>query len=1305
MSLLRSTKFVRYFTGAARTLLINSAKTAETNVFNNHRLLGATNSIFLKDYSTSKKSERLEPLLQRLDSEVRRYGRITKRDIDEVFDEIRVKNDITSSQSLLVIRCCGELVPEELPEQRTLLVQKIWNVLTERGVPMDVSHYNALLRVYLENEHPFSPAQFLEEMEKKGLQPNRVTYQRLMWRYCQEGDVDGATKVLEKMRELNMPVSEQVLNALVMGHAFHGDTEGAKAVLETMAGAGLKPSNQTFALLACGYAKHGDIAGIENVIAMAEDKDSYLTDKDLLDVIEHLANGGHKDKVEQILSHLRKGAGFNQDICNLILRLLNKGHDDTAKLMLSIMSKSNNVEDTMFKGAFYVKQLVKLNRPTNLVIASCRELQDEGLIPKALYIAAEVALQQGRVELARTLLRELKKDGMEMRQHYYWPILAQKGKEGDEEGLIQTIREMCDENLIPSGEALRDYILPYLIEKDTPQNVIVKLQIANVPVAHCARNLITELLYMGNISQAAQIALQYRPRGGFSLISGSLVNALNKTKDIESFVKIVHVLSVSPPLQTDEDSPESSTGDISNDVGPIIKSAIKNLKTPELCETLLEAILSRGIKISERSAEEIEQYLGNNMTTNISQLLLKLTSPDLECVPIENSKLNNVNRKLKSKDLEQIIKKTIEKGGNITRLQKQLLVAYIDENNVEKLESYIEELRKSNFDITTSTQLKIFECYAENDNIEKADEELKNIISKDPEFVLSRYKKIVLAHALVRANRYEEAIQFLKDNKPTDDNSPTFLLNSKCWQMLNTLVDQKDVTKVKELTEVLINNNYILPTNVLLGPMIKVHIVNDDLESALNEFEYCCKQYRSTPWKGELMKTLIMKESANKLQWLADLSTQIHGEINILHDLVLAFVECGRLRQARRILETPGLLTRQRRLNDACERYVEEGKSEYLEGLLEATRDLSVVDRSNIFYHLLVTYCKANETDKALGLWTVLQEEGEIPSEQFLVTLGNYLKSKKIEVPFIIPEEKTAKNKVKTSIVAKEKLTPKQPEKPTKQDLTNQLEKMINDGHLTRAVEFAIICIKKGNKPRSSILKYLLKQLAMEGNVEAVEQFGKCLDDDMKKDVTYNDKHTLAVFKKGNGEQHIDNLLVAIEKCENNDDLKIALKAFPRSTALASAVNNEELAKKCQRITEIAASKGALLPANLLWLEYLIAGKNIEAESIWNNCLKDSEIIVYRRLLQEAHLKRDFKLIEALLSYLKRNPKIQPSALGNVYSRYINLHLVDNNIDEAKSLLDQALRSGIQNEHLNKSSLSRLKEKLEAAGKDFEYSF
>lgn len=67
----------------------------------------------------------------------------------------------------------GNLVPEELPEVRTALVQEIWRTLNNLNVPMDVSHYNALLRVYLENEHPFSPTEFLADLESKGVEPNR----------------------------------------------------------------------------------------------------------------------------------------------------------------------------------------------------------------------------------------------------------------------------------------------------------------------------------------------------------------------------------------------------------------------------------------------------------------------------------------------------------------------------------------------------------------------------------------------------------------------------------------------------------------------------------------------------------------------------------------------------------------------------------------------------------------------------------------------------------------------------------------------------------------------------------------------------------------------------------------------------------------------------------------------------------------------------------------------------------------------------------------------------------------------------
>lgn len=50
----------------------------------------------------------------------------------------------------------------------------------------------------------------------------RVTYQRLISRYCQEGNIDGATRILEFMRAKKLPLNEHVFNALIMGHSVAG---------------------------------------------------------------------------------------------------------------------------------------------------------------------------------------------------------------------------------------------------------------------------------------------------------------------------------------------------------------------------------------------------------------------------------------------------------------------------------------------------------------------------------------------------------------------------------------------------------------------------------------------------------------------------------------------------------------------------------------------------------------------------------------------------------------------------------------------------------------------------------------------------------------------------------------------------------------------------------------------------------------------------------------------------------------------------------------------------------------------------
>lgn len=76
-----------------------------------------------------------------------------------------------------------------------------------------------------------------------------------------------------------------------------------------------------------------------------------------------------------------------------------------------------------------------------------------------------------------------------------------------------------------------------------------------------------------------------------------------------------------------------------------------------------------------------------------------------------------------------------------------------------------------------------------------------------------------------------------------------------------------------------------------------------DLDGALNYLAQCASQYRCTPYKQQLTVLLIEQEDSDALQRLLDLSIRIHGEANSIVDLAIGFLECDRLREAKKVLE------------------------------------------------------------------------------------------------------------------------------------------------------------------------------------------------------------------------------------------------------------------------------------------------------------------------------------------------------------------------------------------------------------------
>lgn len=178
-------------------------------------------------------------------------------------------DSITSQTALLMIRCCGNLLLELKPEDRIKFTNELWNLFTSKNSHLDISHYNALLKVHLENGYQFDPTLILATLEQKGIPPNRVTYQRLAAFYCQKGDIEGATKILEFMRVKDIPVNETVFNVLIQGYARANDMENAEGVLEMMRSSKLEPSSASYRTLLEAFAERGDTASMQRIMVVS----------------------------------------------------------------------------------------------------------------------------------------------------------------------------------------------------------------------------------------------------------------------------------------------------------------------------------------------------------------------------------------------------------------------------------------------------------------------------------------------------------------------------------------------------------------------------------------------------------------------------------------------------------------------------------------------------------------------------------------------------------------------------------------------------------------------------------------------------------------------------------------------------------------------------------------------------------------------------------------------------------------------------------------------------------------------------
>ncbi|KAG5675530.1 hypothetical protein PVAND_005426 [Polypedilum vanderplanki] len=1359
MAFLRSQKFFRFLSVGKNIINFREYDVAHQIQPTNACICSSKN---FATASAIKSNQTLDSHLKRLDQDVRKSGRISRRDLEEILEEIRSNKTPTSSQSLLVIRCCGQLVPEEKPEIRTQIVQEIWKTLSNLNVPMDISHYNALLRVYLENEYDFSPTEFLTELQSKGVEPNRVTYQRLISRYCQQGDIDGATQILEFMREKQLPVNENVFNALIMGHSNADDIESAAGILGVMTQAGLEPSADTYTTLLCGFAKKGDVDSINKYIELCGQKEIHLLDKDYLEVAYALAINGHESKITSILKNLNKSFGYNQDAVNVILRLVNKGKIEAAMEILKTMPRSTNSDgESTDAGSFLIRQMIKADRTTEQVLTICNELENSKLHSKPMIIALEESLREGKLEVAKNLMIKLKESDFEIRQHYFWPLFAAAQNEKE---ILEVIQFMSKEfNMDLHGQTIRDYIIPKL-QNQNYEKMVVTLRNMGVTLATACTCVAYTAVKKDDLAGAARIMRSCDAYFSPALFRRPVLFALIAKKDFDSYTKILRSIYENVPrLKTlnskqrqeaeadnneggaiADESAESKIEQLQADIlGSFVVDAVINIRHENLeaLTKILEGLVNEGLTISSQKAEIIQERVGEKMTNEISTLLGKLTSGELEPVPFEKRQIKmSSSGVMSTESLERLITRLEEKGENTKGMKKQLLIQLIRSKNIEKTEQMIEKLKAEGYTLTNGVYALLFELYAISDKTDDAIKIFNQIKDDDKEFSLDDNKIIKLVQAYVNTNKVDEAIKFLEINKrETIPDSNSFIYNNTCWKILNTLAEKGNVEELNKLFNALIANNYATPNNILLGPLIKVHVLKNEIKEAVDKFEEICTKHRATPWKNELSCKLIQLEDATNLQRITDLSTDVHGEVNSLYDLVFSFIECGRIRQARKILNTPGLKTRAyNRISAVCERYVEEGKPAFLEGLVEATKDLNHIDRSEIYYNLMQTYIKEKSVEKCMEMWTKMQEENILPSDMLLTELAAFFKSENVDVPFAVPNvEKPKKikkpvtetkkkepnpvastddplaqfkNDLKTrnnagidAFVSKEdnlKLFPKM----TVHEKSKMVEALIRTDKIKEATKYVFEMLNENVHPRLNIFRFYLNKLAASGDTDTLEKIGKYLDSEMKKELSYDNRFCHGFVSKGKVDDYLKRLENIIDEAKTQEEIQKAGEIFPRGGAIGLLEQaSPDLTKRYENVARKYAVQNILGPINVLWIHHFIKGEFAEADKLWKEYLSAAPRLMFHRIIQVARDQSNTSLIEKLLTLLQNGTAISEGAIGNCYSALIDIQSTKGNADTVLDVVKKAV-DAVCLENINTTALNRAKDLVEKSGKTFPFT-
>ncbi|KAL5009364.1 hypothetical protein ScPMuIL_014945 [Solemya velum] len=1191
-----------------------------------------------------------ERLLLNINNDVSRFNRVSEEKFMNLV-KIMDASELTSLQANMILRCTGALLYDMPPSQRSRLADEIWAKLENGAVTLDVTHYNTLLRVYIENKQPFLPTEILARLEAKGIAANRVTFQHLISQYCQNGDIQGASQILEHMKSLSMPITDIVFNSLITGHFKANDVDGALATMKLMRETGMEPGNHTYGTMVQGYAERGDINEMKRMVEEAEMAGVPIKPTQLMESAYTLTVNGYAELVPEMLTVLqRMNVGFRVDGIKCINSLIFEGHDDVAYQVFEAMQKPSRLDaDESTFGRFFIRALIKNDRPLEKVFKLVTEMSEHGYNRDGVNSIPQIAYLLEKTEFALAALEKVKSEGHPIRMHYLWPAICQFRKKQDKEGIYgvaERMQTLPNDPKLESVRTVEDYILPSLVSLgETVESALESLQKRGLHADLVNFAGLTYLIRDQGLKQALEFA-QGRP---MTVLPGALravlKDKLGYSKDWQSAIQILGVCS-----QNETIAP-ADLGNVMGDV--LVQSCRLNRQSVAVVEQILDMYSQQNLKIFAKHeaglrkidfAEDVPELIWEKVRALVTQAFSR-SPPRSE--PMPGADL----MKMSAPDLEKLSE---ENDKNLT-VKKWLLMKYCATGKIEQAEKLISDLDSVGFvyqGILLRQILFMFAWFKQ--DLETSKEYLDKLETQFPEF--ENYPKSLLAFAAltVAHGNLQDGCESLK--KYAEKHSE-FMNRSKfaenyeladfCCRVVTAAAKAGTPEEVLEILKAVFDYGYVKKGAFsVLGEYVQGFIDKGDVSGALEAFSLMVKHFQRAPKVNELFLICVQREDPESLQKVLDMSIPFHGEMNLLNQLMCNFVECGQEKKARKVLETPGIRAMMARLKVSSNKFLSNNMVTEMEKLVDITKDMFAIDRDDMLFQLMRLYVKIGEFGKAVDLLTRYEEEDIQPRARTLRYLGKVLQSKEMEVPFQIPPAY----------------------------------------HETRQVVGRSLNSETDNLRRHREFSNLVIDLASKGDVETLQH--------MKIQKQFTSK--LLPIKR--------NLFNAYINSGRTDEVLAILEEDPNDagqyvTMLGIGDMIAKSPEKMDRFEEIAidiARKGQLAPLNNLWMHYFLESSE-KADTI----LQDFPVMLKTLRVTEAcvaALKNEREDQLTSLAALVRNHNAR--SLTIAYSYLSELHCKNNDADSAVLTLEQMKGDGIKLEALNRKVAEEVRSLLREQNKE-----